>query len=676
MTAVQLQLPASAVTVNMSGITTGTSRRLLLSTSVVVPFTAAVINATAATAVSSGLASIDPAGFASSFNAALASAGVTGISVSLLSTFSVAGVALPPSPPVNLTAAGGNVSAAVASVTQQLAGATGATLVAAQTSMLAGLTGSTTSQGNGTTLSSSAASTAAALVLAVVSASPNASLSPAVQSSALSVLGAVSSSPSILNDSVSTTVAAGVLAVVSSAQNASLSPAVQSAALSVLGAVSSSPSTLGSSVASTVAAGVFSVVNGSSSISATVQTAALNVLSAVASAPINVSGAAGGAVVNALSTIASSASSNNPSALAQVSTVTSALAANAASSLLSTSSGGNSTVSISFPFTPNIQMAISVTPPGVVSTTPISAPGSPSSFDAMPPGLLASAAGGGATAAVITQFRSLSFDPYSNTTNGTAPASTLSIVGGVTRLAFSTAAGPLEVANATTPITFTLPAVPTNGTNKQAACSFYDTVAQTYSTAGCIGVPNPGPPNHTLAFVPGYQTPSDASLALAWSITGPLLAGCNSTVIDCSLPDPPVIYPDPRQPLAIPAVSCPVNATKPPVLRVFYGTHCQLWQPGNAYNCSWNNTLQAFNGTGCAATGNVTKCMCRHLTDFAAARTPKLTTCSLSDLLSLNPADIVTKLKFLFIVRSFRPPGFSAPRADLSPCARSLSRWS
>ena len=208
----------------------------------------------------------------------------------------------------------------------------------------------------------------------------------------------------------------------------------------------------------------------------------------------------------------------------------------------------------------------------------------------------------------------------------------------------------MVVANATTPITFTLPPVPNNGTSTQAVCSFYDPTSGAYSTSGCIGVPNPGPPGHTLAFVPGYQTPSDASLALAWSITGPLLAGCNTTVIDCSLPHPPVVYPDPRQPLAVPAVSCPVNATKPPVLRVFYGTSCQLWQPSNPYNCSWNNTLQAFNGTGCVATGSSTKCMCRHLTDFAAGRTPKLTTCSLSDLLSLNPADIVTKLRMLFIV--------------------------
>ncbi len=33
------------------------------------------------------------------------------------------------------------------------------------------------------------------------------------------------------------------------------------------------------------------------------------------------------------------------------------------------------------------------------------------------------------------------------------------------------------------------------------------------------------------------------------------------------------------------------------------------------------------------------------LTDFASARTPKIATCSLSDMTSLSPGDIVTKLK-------------------------------
>ena len=684
-TAAQFNLPATAVFVNVSGITVVNTRRRLHATSLSVPFTIAVTNASAANGVSTGLANIPPASFASTLSSTLATAGVTGITVSVTS-FAPPTVVLPPASPVNFTSAGTNVSAAVASVTSQLAGSSGAALAAAQTSVLASLATSTA-------LSSAAASTAASMVLAVVTASPNATLSPEVQSQALSVLGTVTANTTSLSASAASTVAAGVLAVVSASTSASMTPAVQTAALSVLGAVSFNTSALSSSVATTVAAGVLAVVNGSATVGASTQTNALAVLSSVVSVPINTSGSTGGSVVNALSAIASSAAANNPAALAQVTAITNNLATNAASSLLQAAASGNSSGSAPMSATvtfasPNIQMAVSVTPPGAAtSAAAISAPGSPSSFDAVSPSLLAAAASGNT---IVTQFQSLAFDPHAGngTGNGTAAAAgSLNTVGGVTRLEFSTATGTLAVANATTPITFTLPLVTpqsmcpfyntTTGaysnSSCQGQCSFWDTAAQAYSTAGCIGVPNPSPPNHTLAFIPGYQTPDDASLAMAWNITGPLMAGCNTTLIDCSLPNPPVIYPDPRQPLAVPAVSCPASATSPPVLRVFYGTHCALWQTGNGWNCSWDNLKQAFVGAGCVPAGNTTRCMCRHLTDFAAARAPVLTTCSLSDLLSLNPADIVTKLRVLFIVRSFHVPRDSLLGALTFPHMRVLS---
>ena len=571
-----LGVPSYAIAI--TGVTdlSAPSGRRLTASGVNVAFTVAAASTqmagnlnSALTAISSGSGT---ASFVSSLNANLAS---TGVSISGIAVAPSPPLAPPPSPPsppapppapislASLTGNNTNVSAVTAQVTSNLASlsSNASALASAQASILTSLTSGLNTSTN---LSSGNAAAAASLVLAVVSAAPNVTLSPSSQSAALSVL------------------------------------------------------------------------------------------SAVASAPINVSGAAGVAVMSALSSIAGSASTNNPGALTQVTGVLDSLASNAASSLLTSlaSGGAGSAAPASITFsTPNIQAAISVTPPGTVNTAPISAPGSPSSFNPMPPGLLSSAG----SAAVITNFRSLAFDPYGNTNssgNGTAPpASNLSTVGGVTRLAFSTANGTLEVANATTPITFTLPLVSAApGSLVQGVCSFYDTVAQAYSTNGCIGVPNPGPPGHTLAFIPGYQTPNDTSLASSWTITGSLLAGCTSTIIDCNLPSPPVIYPNPKQPLAVPAVSCPANATKPPVLRVYYGAACQIWQPTNALNCSWDNIKQAFVGTGCVPTGNVTQCMCRHLTDFAAARAPVLTTCSLSDMLSLNPADIVTKLRILFIV--------------------------
>ena len=213
----------------------------------------------------------------------------------------------------------------------------------------------------------------------------------------------------------------------------------------------------------------------------------------------------------------------------------------------------------------------------------------------------------------------------------------------------------------------------------------------------CAGVPNPYPRYHTVAFNPGYETPDDASLASAWNITGPMVDGgaCNFKILDCNLDNPGVVFPDPRNPLdpssrpvACPAKPNATNATdgsnatltnvtlpRQPVLRVYYGTACLLWRADNGYGCHWNNILQAFEGSACVRSTAPTQCMCRHLTDFASARVPKIETCSVQDMLSLKPGDIVvrfslwisvavcsclrtrypfgllqTKLKFLFIV--------------------------
>jgi hypothetical protein len=66
---------------------------------------------------------------------------------------------------------------------------------------------------------------------------------------------------------------------------------------------------------------------------------------------------------------------------------------------------------------------------------------------------------------------------------------------------------------------------------------------------------------------------------------------------------------------------------------------------------SWDNIKQSFNGGGCVAVGDSTQCMCRHLTDFAAARKPKIATCSASDMMALNPGDIVRAPALTVVVR-------------------------
>ena len=148
----------------------------------------------------------------------------------------------------------------------------------------------------------------------------------------------------------------------------------------------------------------------------------------------------------------------------------------------------------------------------------------------------------------------------------------------------------VEISNVTTPIRFNLPAVNTSG-NTQAVCAFWDPGVAAFSTRGCAGVPSPRPPEHNVAFIPGFTAANDAVLALAWSISGPMLCGgrCSMTVLDCNDAEPGVVYPDPRNPLAVAAIACPprVNGSTAtqPVLRVYTGSQCELWQTENGYNC-------------------------------------------------------------------------------------------
>ena len=141
-----------------------------------------------------------------------------------------------------------------------------------------------------------------------------------------------------------------------------------------------------------------------------------------------------------------------------------------------------------------------------------------------------------------------------------------------------------------------------------------------------MALPSLLPPGHSVAFVPGFAAPTDASLALAWHITGPLATGCDSVLLDCApffaagavlLQPPPPFYPNLADPLSFPAVVCP---TAPPpnnstALRLFNGTSCGLYRPNNGYACYWNATVQAFVGTGCVVPPSAAAnqaCLCRH----------------------------------------------------------------
>jgi hypothetical protein len=519
---------------------------------------------------------------------------------------------------------------------------------------------------------SASASAAAASAVTAVASNPGAfvgSLNAGLTSLGLPLCTGVTVSPPVqlpptaaaaVNFS-SVNIAEAVTAV--AAQFTNLSPAAaaeQQATLLTSLSASSAGTPLTGASASAAASLVLAVVSAAPGVvlSPESQSAALSILTAVANAPMNVTGGIAQTIASALDSVASSAlSSANPAALQAVAGVINNLASSQASALMASLSAlpeGAPPPAPATTSTASIQTLVQVDPPGSsrLSSAPLTAPGSPSSFAPMPADLLAGAAG-----AVVTQFFSLAFDPNAGSGAGGGNMSTT----GLTRLAFTNPDGrAIEVSDATTPIVFTLPRVllpaAGGGAPEQAVCAYWDTASLAYSSAGCVGVPSPAPPNHTLAFVPGFRTANDSALVNAWSITGPLVddGSCSYVVLDCNEDAPGVVYPNPRDPLRVPAVSCPprvnsTNATQP-VLRVYYGAACALWQPGNAAGCAWDNINQAFIGAGCVVADGPTQCMCRHLTDFASARKPQIATCSLSDMTSLSPGDIVTKLRFLFIV--------------------------
>lgn len=148
-------------------------------------------------------------------------------------------------------------------------------------------------------------------------------------------------------------------------------------------------------------------------------------------------------------------------------------------------------------------------------------------------------------------------------------------------------------------------------------------------------MPNPLPPGLSARWLPGVVD-SAPDLARSWELYvaapavlaaggsqggalaaaaagGGLLAHCTARFLDCrnasqaKLP----VYPDPTQPLRIPAVSC--GGVSERVLRVYQGASCALWKENNTAGCWFNHTAQAFSGPGCVE-DNATYCACSHLT--------------------------------------------------------------
>jgi hypothetical protein len=385
---------------------------------------------------------------------------------------------------------------------------------------------------------------------------------------------------------------------------------------------------------------------------------ALNALQTLASAGSVVSAATGTSVAASLSSLVAAVQLPNSVVSASVLTQIVGVVDSLSASLLTGVSANAPPIDIT---SAAIQMRVQVDAPGAGSrlfTQPLTANGSASAFAPLPASLFG---GADTSAGVQTQFASFTFDPYdTSVTSG----------GAITRLAFSTPGGAaVEVSGLTTPIYFTIPplaSAPPAGA--KPGCTFWDNTTRAYSSTGCAGIPYMRPAGHVLSWVPGFSVASDAEMARAWNISGPLLASCAAQLLDCSKDaagrqTDVKLATNPANPFAPNGtIGCDASDESPKL--VFVGSQCKLIQPGNAQACHWDNLnqarcmcmvfcsvrsssdpapmhtpAQAFAGSGCIAPASgIAQCACRHLTDFASK--PTIATASLSDMVGLNPADI------------------------------------
>ena len=201
-----LKLAASAVVVTS---VTDVARRHLLGSGAAVAFTASVSSPSAASSVASGITAVaaDSTAFVAALNSNMVAAGLPA---------ACSGVAVSPpvvsSPPaLNLSSI--NVSATVSALASSFGNMSAAAVASKQTELLSSLASGTVN----TSFTKEGASVAASLVLAVVTAAPGAALSKESQSSALSILTAVSSAKIDASSGVGQTIASALDSVASSA---------------------------------------------------------------------------------------------------------------------------------------------------------------------------------------------------------------------------------------------------------------------------------------------------------------------------------------------------------------------------------------------------------------------------------------------------------------------------
>ena len=269
----------------------------------------------------------------------------------------------------------------------------------------------------------------------------------------------------------------------------------------------------------------------------------------------------------------------------------------------------------------------------------LSAPGSAASAAPLPAGI----PGAGSA---VAQFTALTFDPNL----GTTAANSSGVV--TMSLGDATSGAALPVSGLSQLIQLTVPSARlANGL--LAAPAFWNATAQAYSSAGLTWLPNPAPPASalTVAWVPGFVATSDATLPLAWNISGSAAAGCIDSWLDCGNATQRLVTVN-TCPCEAAAQLWSCGTATSGVIRVWTGCACALWRvPPNAPApaCGWNVSTQAFQGGGCVL-ANVTQVGTRHLTAFTVqASPPQIRTLSAKDLVSISPKDLV-HIKLLLII--------------------------
>ncbi|KAK3284360.1 hypothetical protein CYMTET_7991 [Cymbomonas tetramitiformis] len=180
-------------------------------------------------------------------------------------------------------------------------------------------------------------------------------------------------------------------------------------------------------------------------------------------------------------------------------------------------------------------------------------------------------------------------------------------------------------------------------------CRFWDQAIQRYSSAGCVGLPNPAPAGAELFWRSrDVGASEELSMEMLWGVGNmALTAGCEE-VWAAAVPE--------------------FNGTDDGLRKYgnfslegrggnFTAAGCKLVDPDNGLECYWDWTLQYFTGPGCVVTA-AQSCLCTHLTDFKAQNLqdttrrepPNVQVASMDQMTSLTLADLLASTLLLTIV--------------------------